>query len=104
MSVSGRRAKVQENIPVPVLDFWIPPPRLRSGVSQPSWSPWVGRLGCSRWEPLGQGQGWVLGPGGGVEGHQCDLRVSKYLGSSLFLLAFYWGVFSRVIDCEDCKH
>lgn len=43
MSVSGLRAKVQENIPVPVLGCWIPPPRLRPGVSQP----------LARLQPLG---------------------------------------------------
>lgn len=48
MSVSGLRAKVQENIPVPVLGCWIPPPRLRPGGI-----PAV--LGCSRWVPSGQG-------------------------------------------------
>lgn len=56
MSVSGPLAKVQENIPVPVLDFWIPPPRLRPGVSQPSvvvW--WVGSVVAVGGNHLGQG-------------------------------------------------
>lgn len=70
MSVSGRRAKVQENIPVPVLDFWIPPPRLRPGVPQPLWSPWwAGSV-------VAVGNHWCRDKGG------CRARVVVWMATS----------------------
>lgn len=105
MSVSGRRAKVQENIPVPVLDFWSPPPRLRPGVSRPLGKRWWARsvvaVGNHPGRDIGGWRRWLL------DGHLCNTRTSlKYYMPVSLSPYLFWLCFSKwtTLLCRCHKH